>query len=298
MQTPIVLLIFKRPDTTQQVLDRIRQVQPQRLFVVADGPRPDRIGEADNCAATRALIDQIDWNCQVSKHYSDTNLGCARRVSSGLDWVFEQVEQAIILEDDCVPDLTFFPFCEQLLEHYQTDERISSICAQNLLPSSYRHSYRFSCYQHSWGWATWRRAWQHFDFDLRDWQAPERQLARILNQPRATQTWLNIFQDVAQGRVDSWAYRWMFACWLRGSLSIHPSVNLVQNIGFGEAATHTIAASPLFQLQSGAIAFPLSHPTQVAQDLKADAAIQKLVFDTPLLERLKRNLRSLKKQLW
>ncbi len=131
MKTPVTFIIFKRPDTTEKVFEVIRQAQPEKLFVIADGPRDDREGEAEKCEATRSIIEKVDWDCEVIKNYSDINLGCAKRVSSGINWVFENVEESIILEDDCIPDLTFFRFSEELLEKYRDDTRIASITAQN-----------------------------------------------------------------------------------------------------------------------------------------------------------------------
>ncbi len=132
LKTPVVFIIFKRPDTTERVFEVIRQTKPTKLLVVADGARTDRPGEADKCAAVRAIIECVDWDCKVLKNYSEINLGCGKRVSSGLDWVFDNVEEAIILEDDCLPHPTFFRFCEELLERYRYDTRVSSISAQNV----------------------------------------------------------------------------------------------------------------------------------------------------------------------
>jgi hypothetical protein len=159
VNTPIAFFIFNRPDTTARVFEAIRQAQPSKLLVVADGPRSTRPGEAEKCAATRAIIDQVDWECEVLTNYSDVNLGCRHRVSSGLDWVFEQVEEAIILEDDCLPHPTFFRFCEELLEWYRHDHRIVAISGDNFQNGhqSGEFSYYFSRYVHIWGWATWRR---------------------------------------------------------------------------------------------------------------------------------------------
>jgi hypothetical protein len=138
--------------------------------VIADGYSGDDKHEMQKCIETRKIIDGVDWECDVRKNYSETNLGCARRVSSGLDWVFNQVEEAIILEDDCLPDPSFFRFCTDLLERYRSDNRIFSISAQNFYGQAVPEaSYYFSRYHHCWGWATWKRAWQHFDFEMKLW---------------------------------------------------------------------------------------------------------------------------------
>ncbi len=283
IKTPIVFIIFKRPDTTEKVFEAIRQAKPPKLFVIADGPRADRPGETENCEAARAIIERVDWECEVLKNYSDTNLGCAKRVSSGIDWVFNNVEEAIILEDDCVPDPTFFPFCEELLEKYKLDTRIMSISGQNVQLGQKRteFSYYFSRYSHCWGWATWRRAWQYFDFDMKLWQEIKKGnfLDDVLTDKQAVERWTNILQMTNDGRIDSWAYRWTFACWLQSGLSILSNSNLVSNIGFGEESTNTGDKKSKFaNLYTEALEFPLKHPPFIIRDTRADNFTQTTLY--------------------
>ena len=162
LSTPVAFIIFNRPDTTEIVFETIRQAKPSKLLVVADGPRTDRSGEVEKCTATRAVIERVDWECEVITNYSDVNLGCKRRVSGGIDWIFSQVEEAIILEDDCLPAPSFFQFCQTMLERYRYDDRISMIGGSNYQQENSRtsDSYFFTKYAHIWGWATWRRAWK------------------------------------------------------------------------------------------------------------------------------------------
>ena len=281
INSPIVLIIFKRPDTTERVFEAIRQARPTKLFVIADGPRADRPGEAEKCAAARAVIDRVDWDCEVIKNYSEINLGCGKRVASGLDWVFEQVEEAIILEDDCLPDPSFFQFCEELLEKHSYDHRICTISAQGFAKGHHRedYSYYFSRYNHSWGWATWRRAWKSFDFEMSHWKQVHQQqiLSDILQDHYAVEAWTKIFESTYSGHVDTWDYQWMLSCWLQNSLSIHPICNLVTNIGDGIDATHT-NASPYLNLLCEPMRFPLHHPPFIIRDTKADTYIQRTVF--------------------
>ena len=171
LKTPVAFIIFKRPEETQRVFAEIRKVKPPKLLVVADGPRPDKPGEDRQCAAARAIIEQVDWECEVLQNYADRNLGCRLRVSSGLDWVFDTVEEAIIIEDDCLPHPTFFRFAEELLERYRDDSRIMSISGQNVQFGRKRtdYSYYFSRYNHCWSWASWRRAWQYYDVEMKIW---------------------------------------------------------------------------------------------------------------------------------
>ncbi|MGB3297848.1 MAG: glycosyltransferase family 2 protein, partial [Phormidesmis sp.] len=243
MPAPIVFIIFNRPDTTRRVLDRLRALKPAKLFVIADGPRRDRPLEAEKCAKTRAVIDSIDWDCEVLKNYSDTNLGCKNRVVSGLNWVFEQVNEAIIIEDDCLPHLDFFTFCDELLAHYRNDERIMSIGGTNRFGKwkDDKQSYHFSYHGSIWGWATWKRAWQHYDPALRLWQDSEiKQRTRdVLADPMQYRFREKVFDMAYAEQTHGWSYAWRFAMLIQSGLSILPSVNLVSNIGFGEAATST-----------------------------------------------------------
>lgn len=284
LKTPVVFLIFKRPDTTEKVFETIRQAKPSKLLVVADGPRADRPDEAEKCAASREIIERVDWDCEVSKNYSETNLGCAKRVSSGLDWAFEQVPEAIILEDDCLPHPTFFRFCEELLKTYRHDDRIIAISGQNVQFGRKRtdYSYYFSRYPHIWGWATWRRAWQYYDFDMKLWpEVKARNLLRdILQDPEAEKCWSEIFQSTYEGRVDNWDFQWTFTCWIQSRLSILSNVNLVSNIGFGIESTNTNdAKSEYHNLATAAMKFPMKHPPFVIRNEEADKFTQKTLYN-------------------
>jgi hypothetical protein len=287
MQTPVVLLIFNRPDTTRRVLEVVRAVQPSTLLVVADGPRPHVSSDEERCAETRALIDGVDWACDVRRNYADANMGLADRVAGGLTWAFEQVESAIILEDDCVPHPSFFRFCAELLDRYAADTRIMSISGTNYQLGRRRtvYSYYFSRYNHCWGWATWRRAWQFYDHDMTLW--PDVRdggwLYDILDSRQAVRYWRKILQRTYTGRINSWAYRWTLAHWLQSGLSILPNVNLVSNIGFGDQATHTRDRSPFAHMPAVAMPFPLSHPPFVIADAQADRHTQATVYREPPL---------------
>jgi hypothetical protein len=283
MKTPIAFLVFNRPDTTQQVFDTIRQAQPPQLFVVADGPRGDRPEDAEKCGAVRKIIETVDWDCEVLTNYSDVNLGCKKRVSSGLDWVFEQVEEAIILEDDCLPELSFFPFCEELLERYRDDQRIMHISGDNFQFGKVRteYSYYYSIYNHCWGWATWRRAWQHYDIEMKFIHHPnsQKQLKSLLHNTFAVNYWRKKFKKAHMNKVDSWAYRWTFSCWMNAGFSILPEVNLVKNIGFSQSGTHTTNCfDPYANLATSPISFPLKHPPEVVQCQIADKFTQRHKF--------------------
>jgi hypothetical protein len=297
MKTPIAFLIFNRPETTAEVFESIRRAKPAKLLIVADGPRTDRAGEAEKCALARAIIDRVDWNCEVLTNYSDVNLGCRERISSGLKWVFDTVEEAIILEDDCVPHPTFFPYCEELLDRYKDDERVMVISGQKSQIQYHRtqYSYSFSRYFHVWGWASWRRAFQNFDARLDLW--PEIRdsdfLKDLLIDERTVKYWSDIFQGVFDGKINTWDYQWLFACWIRSGLMILPSVNLISNIGCTVEATHTVNTNhPNANDPTEAITLPLRHPPFVIRDTRLDRLIQNVGFTPDLFTRLQRKARN------
>jgi hypothetical protein len=299
MTTPLAFLIFNRPDTTVQVFNAIQQVKPEKLLIVADGPRSERQGETEKCMATRAIIDRVDWDCEVLTNYSDVNLGCRERISSGLKWVFDTVEEAIVLEDDCVPHPTFFPYCEELLARYRDDERVMAISGQKSQLQHHRtqYSYYFSRYFHAWGWASWRRAFQHFDAPLTLWPIirDEGFLKDLLIDDRVVTYWSDIFQSIYNGKITtSWDYQWLFACWIQSGLTILPSVNLISNIGCTVEATHTVNTNhPNANDLTEAITLPLKHPPFVIRDTRLDELIQNVSFIPRLSTRLQRKARNI-----
>lgn len=303
LKTPVVLIIFKRPDTTEKVFEAIRQAKPPKLLVIADAPRLDRPGEAEKCAATKKIIDRVDWDCDVLTNYTDVNLGCAKRVASGLDWVFEQVSEAIILEDDCLPHPSFFSYCEKLLEYYRHDQRIMSIGGTNFQFGAKitDYSYYHSCYHDCWGWATWKRAWQYFDFEMELWSklGDSNFLSDQLVTPKAAKYWAKYFQITYEGNKDCWFYRWLFACWIQNGLAIVPNVNLISNIGFGIDGTHTLEDSPFSNMITEAMELPIIHPPFVFQNKYADKLNQNNRFDveTDILIRIQKKTKKILNKL-
>jgi hypothetical protein len=275
LRTPVAFLIFNRPDTTATVFAAIAKARPATLLVVADGPRGSRPGEDELCAAARAIIDRVDWPCQVHTNFSDHNLGCRRRVSSGIDWVFSLVEEAIFLEDDCLPDPTFFPFCEQMLDRYRTDSRVMHIGGTNFQGGARvgEESYYFSRHVHVWGWASWRRAWRHYDVGMAAWAWARKtgRMSDILTTPMERRSFTSLFDRVASGEVDTWDTQWTVACRSQNALSIVPSRNLVSNIGFRGDATHTPdPGHPVATMRTYPLDLPLTHPPYVMADTAAD----------------------------
>lgn len=297
LTTPIAFIIFNRPDTTERVFAEIAKARPTKLLVVADGARVNKVGEADKVTATRAIIERVDWDCEVLTNFSDINLGCKHRVSSGIDWVFSQVEEAIILEDDCLPDPTFFRFCQEMLERYKHDQRIGMISGDNFQFGARRNndSYYFSKYVHIWGWATWRDRWQDsYDVELKKWPKvrDEGWLVDIIGNSKEAVGWGKTFESTYNKKVDTWDYQWVFANWVEGRVNVMPNVNLISNIGFGMDATHTVNDSCLANLSVNSMAFPISHPVGTYINLQADLYTSQQFFNVPIYKKIYNKLLS------
>lgn len=271
---PILLLVWRRPQALLQVINSLRPLGPLNLYVACDGPSTLIGEEADKVNSVRELIErQIDWSCNIRRFYSDYNQGCALGVSRAISWFFDQVEEGIILEDDCVAHPDFFIYCAELLDRYRYDTRVWSISGNNFQRGLWRGdgSYYFSRYSHCWGWATWKRCWQHYDHALI--YLPTLQASGFLNllfdDAIERKYWSNIWRNLAdKNKPDSWAYRWTFACMINGGLTALPNSNLINNIGFGCDATHT-KSKTCYSSQVTSI-IPLQHPTFVLREIDAD----------------------------
>ncbi|MCP3981379.1 MAG: glycosyltransferase family 2 protein [bacterium] len=299
VKAPVALVLFNRPDTTRPVFEAIRAARPPKLLLIADGPRPDRPEDAEGCAAARAVVENVDWDCEVLRNYADENLGCGKRPASGIDWVFENVDRAILMEDDCVPHPSFFRYCDELLERYADDERIAQISGHNFQFGNRRGPYSYFFSRHNiclGGFATWRRAWNHFDFEVRGW--PELRdigwLADFLVDQRGVDHWTPLFDraHAAAGEADYWDYQWTFACWAQHGISILPNPTLLSNIGFGDHATHTKSSDhKLANLNLEEMTFPMTHPPHVVPHAEADRFFIDAVVaperQAPLLTRLR-----------
>ncbi len=281
MKTPVLFLIFNRPHTTARVFETIRQARPPRLYVAGDGARENREGEAEKVAKARKIATQVDWPCELKILFREKNLGCKKAVSSAITWFFEQEEQGIILEDDCLPHPDFFRFCEVLLDYYANDERIFVITGNNFQNGQKRGnaSYYFSKYNHCWGWATWRRAWEYYQGNIPfwpEWSRSEDWLRKIPNRAER-RYWQKIFNQVYQNKIDTWDYQWTASVWYAGGLTATPNVNLVSNIGFGDDATHTVEINQFANLPTSFIGY-IIHPNEVIQDIEADTYVFNEVF--------------------
>lgn len=283
------------------MFDAVRAAQPETLLVVADGPRASVATDAARVQQTRAVVEQVDWPCRVLRNYAETNMGCKARLASGLNWVFEQCEDAIILEDDCLPHPSFFPFCQAMLQHYRHDARVMMVQGSNFLPGlSPPGSYFFSRYFAVWGWATWRRAWQGYDPAIRDWPARRDAFLAATDRyytRRATRHLASLFEKAYTGRIDTWDYQWTYHCLFSSGLSIVPRVNLISNIGDEglHFSTARGGANPFLHRQTAALdCLNLQHPQVVLPHVAYDLRLLAQVCPsrlTRLRQRLARLLR-------
>lgn len=291
LDTPVLFLVFNRPDTTKRVFNEIRKAKPSKLYIAADGPRKAKVGEIDQVSLVREIATNVDWQCEVRTLFREENLGCKMAVSSAITWFFEHEEQGIILEDDCLPSQSFFSFCQELLEKYRHDTRVMAISGDNFQDgrTSRNYSYYFSRYSHVWGWASWRRAWQLYDRNISTWPEVKENgfLSDISGNDEAfIQFWQNIFDKTYAGMIDTWDFQWLYTCWVQSGLVVLPNVNLVSNIGFGEDATHTFQTnSTAAGLTALDIDFPLKHPLLLIRNSIADKYTEKNQFKISIKER-------------
>jgi hypothetical protein len=242
---PVLFLVFRRPELTARVFEAIRGARPARLFVAADGPRPGWPDDAERCARARRAATAVDWPCDLRTLFRERNLGCGVAVSEAIRWFFGQVEEGLVLEDDTLPDASFFPYCAELLEHYRHDTRVMHIAGYNPLEHGCGDgSYYFSPLMHCWGWATWRRVAAQYDFRMADFpRFKEQGLIRAVFRTRLQQRhFLRIFETYHRGAINNWDQQWLYMIVSRHGLCINPAVNLVRNIGFG--VDSTFAANP------------------------------------------------------
>ena len=294
LQTAVLFLVFNRPDTTAQVFEEIRKARPPRLYVASDGAREGQEGESEKVEAVRKISTDVDWPCEVKTLFRKENMGCRSAVSEAIDWFFENEEQGIILEDDCVPSQSFFWFCEACLTKYRNDLRVWHVTGTNPLRKSYSpvaSSYHFSYYGSIWGWATWRDRWAHYDVDLK---VPKREglfgfVLSIFDKKECPEVRLRQFGRILQG-MDTWDYQWFYTRASNSGLSIVPAVNLIENIGFSENATHTIASGAQSFLMREEIRFPLKSPPCIVRDKLRDLEYIKKYVRPPFVGRFKMSM--------
>ena len=294
-KVPVAIVVFNRIGLAEKMLRCLERVRPEKLLIISDGARKDRPGEAEKVESVRALFEKVSWPCEIYRNYAEENMGCDHRVPSGVSWVFEQVEEAIILEDDCMPTDDFFVFAEQMLEKYKNDSQVMMIAGSNYMKNyTMDNSYCFSARVYTWGWATWRRAWQCYQDDNSIWEQVKKDgtLARIY--PSRIRHFVKKELDYYYERGKCpWDYLWWVSCMKYQGLCVIPKVNLISNEGFGEDATHTQDPGK-YDGQTFSIEFPLRHPQEVKRDRKIDRYDWEI--NPPLL--LVRAIKKLKRMIW
>lgn len=282
MNSPILLLVFNRPDCTKIVFEAIKKAKPKKLYVAADGPRKERPDEILACDEVRRIVADINWECELKVLFNDSNAGCKKAVSNAISWFFENETEGIILEDDCIPSSDFFNFCDILLSKYRNDTRVWQICGTTYFPKAVPEGsdYFFSRYGPIWGWATWRRAWKNYDPDLVFWDSVKN--SHILQNVYLNKYELRYKTELANklcnGEINTWDYQWGFCKNFNSGLSIIPKSNLIQNIGFDEFATHTNTMDKFTPQYYGEINSKLLHPKFIVPDIRYDKYYAKKMF--------------------
>ena len=285
-ETPILIIIYNRPDLAKKVIRLVQRIKPKRLFIAADGPKSNNLIEIKKCQDSRNISKTIDWDCELKTLFQKTNLGCGKGPATAITWFFNHVEEGIILEDDCIPDLSFFLFCQDLLKKYKNNDRIMHISGSNFQFGIQRGdgSYYFSRYAEVWGWATWERAWQHFDYDLNFYQSFVKSgvIKKTFSNKRVQNYWLRKLNYVFNTRnVDIWDFQWLFAIWHNQGLSITPNQNLVSNQGFRKDGTHTFHKGyPTSNIKSKQLE-SIKYIKNIEIDCKADELSFTMRYDVP-----------------
>jgi ADP-heptose:LPS heptosyltransferase len=297
--TPVLFLVFNRPDVTRITFECLKEIKPSKLYVAADGPRSHKEGEAELCRQTREIVNGIDWPCEVKTLYREQNLGCGKAVSGAITWFFNEVEHGIIIEDDCLPNHSFFKYCEELLEKYKHNENVFHIGCVNFQEGNTRGDgdYYFSAIAHVWGWASWHRAWSKYKFDIPgvDKFISEDKLQNYFDSKVIKDHLYRTFSSIEKHETDTWDYQWTYCIYNHGGVSIIPNRNIVSNIGFGGSATHTTSVNQYANRVTEELKFPLKHPAEIKLNKEADLYFFKAV--DKLFDHLKHEKKSLSYQV-
>jgi len=290
LTTPILFMVFNRPDTTQKVFNTIRQAKPKKLFIAADGPRPGKEGELEKCKKVREIAASVDWDCEVKMLFRDKNLGCKIAISYAIDWFFENTEEGIIREDDYLPSQSFFWFCQELLKKYRDVKNIGIISGSNYFfgEKDTEEDYYFSVFPFIWGWASWKHVWKQYDIKMIDWPIFKKNKGfhDLFCSNACIEYWERSFDQTYNAIIDTWDYQFTFMLCNNHFLNISPTLNLISNIGVGDDASHTKgkkskhANMPRYELR-----LPLIHQENILRSLRLDKKFEKQAFHKNVLKK-------------
>ena len=294
VDVPVAVIFFARPETLVHTFNRIKEARPSRLYLIQDGPRANRPDDPENIQKCRDIVADVDWDCDVKTNYSEVNLSCGTRPFTGISWAMEQEDRLIIIEDDAVPDVTFFAYCAELLEHYKDDQRVAMITAANLLGEwmSPKGSYFFGKSGQISCWATWRRCWEKIDSELEF--VDDEEAMRLLACTMDSHTYKRDFKGIRKYReqiksgakLTYWSTKWNYMKHLQHGLVIIPKRNMVENIGTTANSTFSTknpkwvphCQRNIFFAKTHPVEFPLEHPKYMIHDREFDAKVNRLVM--------------------
>ncbi|MBW6441968.1 hypothetical protein K0B04_03665 [Patescibacteria group bacterium] len=283
-KTPILIAAFNRVETTKRVFEVVRSMKPEKLFIALDGPRDNKVGEKEKCEEVKKVFENIDWKCDVKTLFRERNMGCPKAIPGAIDWMFSQVDEGIILEDDCVPNETFFDFCETMLEKYRNDNSVMMVGGTNFFPDKFfsTKSYFFSRYSFIWGWATWKRAWAKYDIEMKSYPDFKEKggMRKILPNVFERFFWKTSFDNKYRGYHDNWDAKWYYTLFSSNGLGIVPEVNLITNIGSGPDASVTVNLDNRLILPATSLPYPLRHPDKITENKNYSRKTFRRVFLT------------------
>jgi len=289
MKTPLLFIVFNRPDTTARVFEEIRKAKPCRFFIAADGVRVGNEDDKVLCQKTKDIVKNVDWNCEVKTLFQEKNLGCKNAVSTAINWFFENVEEGIILEDDCLPNPSFFTFCEEMLEKYRNKENIGIISGDNFIQEKIleninpnKDEYYFIRPVYIWGWATWKRAWNKYDIEMKSWPEvrEQKKINKIFENKNVADFYNHLFQYAYIGGAKTWDIQWLFSCLMNNLLCIVPPRNLVSNIGI--AGVHSKTESPFNNMPTESFSVEnLKHPEYISPNIE----IENIILNSTLADK-------------
>lgn len=296
MKTPVLIIIFNRPDTTRRLIDALRSIKPSKIFIAADGPRTNKHGEDGLCKKTRTEALSIDWPCKIETLFRGENLGCKLAVSSAITWFFENVDEGIILEDDCIPNRSFFTFCELMLNKYRNNSDIMHINGTNFQFGVIRgnSSYYFSRCAQVWGWATWRRAWNKYDITMNDLDdfISNKQTDNLFHNKEISKYWNSLFKHIKKHNINTWDAQWVYSIMKNGGLTICPNINLIENIGFDSKSTHTKEIDTNTKQKTEEFK-EIINPQTISPDIEADIYLYKIMYKKTIYAKIKNKILSI-----